>query len=52
MAERRSGKIINIASIGGFVAYPGSIAYLASKGGVVRAVHVALRSSLLLTIFR
>ncbi len=36
MAERRSGKIINIASIGGFVAYPGSIAYLASKGGVVQ----------------
>jgi NAD(P)-dependent dehydrogenase (short-subunit alcohol dehydrogenase family) len=36
MAERRSGKIINLASIGGFVAYPGSIAYLASKGGVVQ----------------
>jgi NAD(P)-dependent dehydrogenase (short-subunit alcohol dehydrogenase family) len=36
MAERRSGKIINIASIGGFIAYPGSIAYLASKGGVVQ----------------
>jgi NAD(P)-dependent dehydrogenase (short-subunit alcohol dehydrogenase family) len=36
MAERKSGKIINIASIGGFIAYPGSIAYLASKGGVVQ----------------
>lgn len=36
MAERRSGKIINIASIGGFIAYPGSIAYLASKGGVLQ----------------
>jgi NAD(P)-dependent dehydrogenase (short-subunit alcohol dehydrogenase family) len=36
MAARRQGKIINIASIGGFVAYPGSIAYLASKGGVVQ----------------
>jgi NAD(P)-dependent dehydrogenase (short-subunit alcohol dehydrogenase family) len=36
MAERRSGKIINVASIGGFIAYAGSIAYLASKGGVVQ----------------
>lgn len=36
MVQRRSGKIINIASIGGFIAYPGSIAYLASKGGVVQ----------------
>jgi NAD(P)-dependent dehydrogenase (short-subunit alcohol dehydrogenase family) len=36
MADRRSGKIINIASIGGFIAYAGSIAYLASKGGVVQ----------------
>jgi NAD(P)-dependent dehydrogenase (short-subunit alcohol dehydrogenase family) len=36
MAERKTGKIINIASIGGFIAYPGSIAYLASKGGVVQ----------------
>jgi NAD(P)-dependent dehydrogenase (short-subunit alcohol dehydrogenase family) len=25
-----------MASIGGFIAYPGSIAYLASKGGVVQ----------------
>ena len=36
MVQRRSGKIINLASIGGFIAYPGSIAYLASKGGVVQ----------------
>jgi NAD(P)-dependent dehydrogenase (short-subunit alcohol dehydrogenase family) len=36
MAERKSGKIINVASIGGFIAYAGSIAYLASKGGVVQ----------------
>jgi 2-deoxy-D-gluconate 3-dehydrogenase len=36
MSARGSGKIINIASIGGFIAYPGSIAYLASKGGVVQ----------------
>jgi len=36
MAAQHRGKIINIASIGGFIAYPGSIAYLASKGGVVQ----------------
>ncbi len=36
MAERKRGKIINLASIGAFVAYPGSMAYLASKGGVVQ----------------
>ena len=36
MASQRRGKIINIASIGGFIAYSGSIAYLASKGGVVQ----------------
>ncbi len=36
MAARRRRKIINIASIGGLIAYPGSIAYLASKGGVVQ----------------
>jgi NAD(P)-dependent dehydrogenase (short-subunit alcohol dehydrogenase family) len=36
MANRKMGKIINLASIGGFIAYPGSIAYLASKGGVVQ----------------
>jgi NAD(P)-dependent dehydrogenase (short-subunit alcohol dehydrogenase family) len=36
MANKRAGKIINLASIGSFVAYPGSIAYLASKGGVLQ----------------
>jgi 2-deoxy-D-gluconate 3-dehydrogenase len=36
MASKRSGQIINIASIGGFIAYAGSIAYLASKGGVIQ----------------
>jgi NAD(P)-dependent dehydrogenase (short-subunit alcohol dehydrogenase family) len=36
MAARRRGKIINIASIGAMIAYPGSIAYLASKGGVAQ----------------
>ncbi len=36
MMLQRRGKIINIASIGGLIAYPGSIAYLASKGGVVQ----------------
>lgn len=36
MIERRQGKIVNIASIGGFVAYPKAVAYLASKGGVVQ----------------
>jgi NAD(P)-dependent dehydrogenase (short-subunit alcohol dehydrogenase family) len=36
MLERGSGSVINIASIGGFVAYPHASAYLASKGGVVQ----------------
>jgi NAD(P)-dependent dehydrogenase (short-subunit alcohol dehydrogenase family) len=36
MASRQAGKIINLASIGSFIAYPGSIAYLASKGGVIQ----------------
>jgi NAD(P)-dependent dehydrogenase (short-subunit alcohol dehydrogenase family) len=36
MAARQAGKIINMASIGAFIAYPGSIAYLASKGGVMQ----------------
>ena len=33
---RARGSIVNIASIGGFVAYPHASAYLASKGGVVQ----------------
>jgi NAD(P)-dependent dehydrogenase (short-subunit alcohol dehydrogenase family) len=36
MLQAHSGSIINIASIGGFVAYPLASAYLASKGGVVQ----------------
>jgi len=36
MLDQRSGSIINVASIGAFVAYPHSSAYLASKGGVVQ----------------
>jgi NAD(P)-dependent dehydrogenase (short-subunit alcohol dehydrogenase family) len=36
MLDRGKGSIINIASIGGFVAYPHASAYLASKGGVVQ----------------
>jgi NAD(P)-dependent dehydrogenase (short-subunit alcohol dehydrogenase family) len=36
MVERGKGSIVNIASIGGLIAYPGCIAYLASKGGVVQ----------------
>lgn len=36
MLEQGKGSIINIASIGGFVAYPHASAYLASKGGVVQ----------------
>jgi NAD(P)-dependent dehydrogenase (short-subunit alcohol dehydrogenase family) len=36
MLEQGKGSIINIASIGGFNAYPLTSAYLASKGGVVQ----------------
>ena len=36
MLERGKGSIVNVASIGGFVAYPLASAYLASKGGVVQ----------------
>jgi NAD(P)-dependent dehydrogenase (short-subunit alcohol dehydrogenase family) len=36
MLERGTGSIVNIASIGGFIAYPHASAYLASKGGVVQ----------------
>jgi NAD(P)-dependent dehydrogenase (short-subunit alcohol dehydrogenase family) len=37
MHAQGKGSIINIASIGGFIAYPHSSAYLCSKGGVVQA---------------
>jgi len=36
MLDQGSGSIVNVASIGGFVAYPHASAYLASKGGVVQ----------------
>jgi NAD(P)-dependent dehydrogenase (short-subunit alcohol dehydrogenase family) len=36
MLELGAGTIVNVASIGGFVAYPHASAYLASKGGVVQ----------------
>ena len=36
MVAQGKGSIINIASIGGLIAYPGCVAYLASKGGVVQ----------------
>lgn len=35
MLARRRGKIVNIASIAGQIGLPGTIAYIASKGGVV-----------------
>ena len=35
MLSQGKGSIINIASTGGLVAFPGSAAYCASKGGVV-----------------
>jgi NAD(P)-dependent dehydrogenase (short-subunit alcohol dehydrogenase family) len=35
MLEAGSGSIVNIASIGGFVAYPHASAYLSTKGGIV-----------------
>lgn len=37
MLAQGKGSIINIASIGGFIAYPHASAYLCSKGGVVQA---------------
>jgi NAD(P)-dependent dehydrogenase (short-subunit alcohol dehydrogenase family) len=36
MLERGRGSIVNIASIGGFIAYPHASAYLATKGAVVQ----------------
>ena len=39
MLAQGSGSIVNIASIGGFIAYPHASAYLASKGGVVQVTR-------------
>lgn len=36
MMEQGRGKIINIASVAGLVAFPGRCAYTASKGGVIQ----------------
>ena len=36
MLEQRSGSIVNVASIGGFNAYPWASAYLSSKGAIVQ----------------
>jgi NAD(P)-dependent dehydrogenase (short-subunit alcohol dehydrogenase family) len=36
MLENGRGSIINVASTGGFIAYPLAAAYLASKGGVIQ----------------
>lgn len=36
MLEAGKGSIVNLASIGGFVAYPHASAYLGSKGGVLQ----------------
>jgi len=36
MIEQGGGSIINIASIGGLVGFPGSVGYQTSKGGVVQ----------------
>ncbi len=48
MVQNGGGSIVNIASIGGLVAFPGSVGYQASKGGVVqltRALAVEWASS-------
>jgi len=36
MVEHGAGSIVNIASIGGIVGYPGSVGYQASKGAIVQ----------------
>ena len=40
MLDRGRGKIVNIASIAGQIGYPGTVAYSASKGGVVMLTRV------------
>ncbi|NLN17292.1 MAG: glucose 1-dehydrogenase [Firmicutes bacterium] len=39
MIEQKSGSIVNLASVGGLAALPGSVAYAASKGGVVQVTR-------------
>lgn len=39
MIGQKSGSIVNLASVGGQVALPGSVAYAASKGGVVQVTR-------------
>ena len=40
MLEQGKGSIVNMASIGSFIAYPLSSAYIASKGGVAQVTKV------------
>src|SRR5262249_22955090 len=40
MLAQRSGSIINVASIGAFIAYPHASAYNASKGGVLNLTRI------------
>ena len=40
MLEQRSGSIVNLASIGAFIAYPHASAYNASKGGVLNLTRI------------
>jgi gluconate 5-dehydrogenase/2-deoxy-D-gluconate 3-dehydrogenase len=40
MMRRSEGKIINIASIGSFVAFPNMSAYCAAKGGLIQLTKV------------
>jgi NAD(P)-dependent dehydrogenase (short-subunit alcohol dehydrogenase family) len=40
MLAQGRGSIINVASIGGFVAYPHASAYVATKGGIVQLTRV------------
>ena len=42
MLGQGNGSIINMASIGSFIAYPWSSAYLASKGGVLGITRASL----------
>jgi len=39
MIRRAAGRIVNISSVGGSAGYPGTIAYLASKGGLEQMIR-------------